>query len=254
MKIHHLRNASLVIEADARVILVDPILGSAGKGIPFTFVRFKPRRNPMVGLPEICKPILEKVTHCLITHNHPDHLDRAAIQYLKENNIPITCSSIEEKIYKRKGLNVVQTLDYWEKVDFWGGTIEGIPALHGYGFVAKIMGPVMGFYIELPNQPSIYISSDTIYTNDVDKVLNTYNPSLSVAACGSAQFDILKPLLMTMEDIVKFVKNAPNKVLANHMEAINHCPTTRAMLKAELTQRRLIDKVFIPEDGEIIEL
>lgn len=157
------------------------------------------------------------------------------------------------KKLKKKGLDVTQTIDYWKQTNFLGGKIEGIPACHGYGFTAKLGGNVMGFYIELPNQPSLYLSSDTIYTDVVDKVLTEYKPEICVVAAGSAQFDIFKPLLMTIEDIVKFIKNSPHKVIANHMEAVNHCPTTREQLKSILDKEGFSDKTFIPEDGEVME-
>jgi L-ascorbate metabolism protein UlaG (beta-lactamase superfamily) len=252
MKIQHIRNATLVIETETEVILVDPMLGKKGSLPPFSFIRFKSKRNPTVELPDNTKSILDEVTHCIITHNHPDHLDIAAEKYLKSKNIPVTCSVLDEKKFRKKGLNVVNTLEYWNKTPFLNGTIEGIPARHGYGFVAKPAGNVMGFFIQLPNQPSVYISSDTIYTVDVDKVLREYKPDISVVAAGSAQFDIFKQLLMTVDDIVKFVENAPNKVIANHMEAVNHCPTTREKLRSILKEKNLLHKTYIPEDGELI--
>jgi len=52
MKVHHLRNATLVIETGANFILVDPMLGKKGTAGPtFTLFRFKPQRNPIVDLP-----------------------------------------------------------------------------------------------------------------------------------------------------------------------------------------------------------
>jgi len=253
MKIQHFRNATVVIETQDEVILVDPMLGPKGTMPPFTFFRFKPKKNPIVDLPENCKPTLEKVTHCLITHNHPDHLDKAAEKYLVEKKIPVTCSVLDEKTFQKKGLNVVQTLEYWNRVDFLGGKIEGIPARHGYGFVAKPAGNVMGFYIELPNESSVYLSSDTIYTDDVKKVLSEYKPEISVVAAGSAQFDIFKPLLMKVEDVLAFTKDAPGKVIANHLEAVNHCPTKRADLKKLFASKELQGKTWIPEDEETKE-
>src|SRR5690606_3756183 len=190
----------------------------------FTWFRHKARRNPTVPLPQHSNSILEKVTHCLITHQHPDHIDSKAVQFLIHKNIPVTCGIKDEKALKKRGLNVIQTLKYWEQQAFLGGTIEGIPATHGYGFVSKLMGNVVGFLIKLPNQKTIYLSSDTIYTDAVDKVLNHYKPDISVLACGAAQFDLFKHLIMNVDDIVKFVKNAPGRVIANHMESINHCP------------------------------
>jgi len=254
LKIHHLRNATMILETEKDVILIDPMLGDQGIMPSFTLFRHKARKNPTVPLPENSKLILDKVTHCLITHQHPDHIDSSAVAFLIKKNIPITCSVKDEKAFKKRGLNVVQSLRYWEKHTFLGGTIEGIPAKHGYGFVAKPMGNVIGFYVKLPNQKSIYLSSDTIYTAAVDKVLKEYKPDISVLACGAAQFDLFKLLIMNEDDILKFVKNTSGKVIANHMEAINHCPLTRKKLKELLIKNNAIDNVLIPEDGELMNM
>lgn len=254
LNIHHFRNATMVIETEKDVILIDPMLGAKGTMATFTFFRFKAQKNPIAPLPKNCNDILKKVTHCLITHKHPDHLDPKAERFLSNRKIPVTCSFKDAALFKKKGLNVIKTINYWKKNSFLGGTIEGIPAKHGYGFISKPMGNVMGYYIELPNQKSIYLSSDTIYTDAVDKVLTDYKPAISVVACGTAQLDVFKPLLMTMEDILKFVKNSPAVVIANHLEAVNHCPTTRAALQNELEKNGLLEKVFIPNDGDVINI
>jgi L-ascorbate metabolism protein UlaG (beta-lactamase superfamily) len=254
MKIHHLRSVTFIIEVNSQFILVDPMLGKKGSIVPFAFFRHKPRKNPLVEMPADSEVILEKVTHCVITHLHPDHLDADGIKFLKEKNIPVTANSKDEKILKKKGLNLVQTLEYWKEDNFLFGKITGIPARHGYGFIAKPMGNVMRFCIELPNFPSIYISSDTIYTNDVDKVLKEFKPDLTVVAAGAAQFDLGGLLLMNPTDVLKFIQNSPNKVYANHMEAVNHCPTTREKLRNSLKINQLLDNVFIPEDGEMFDM
>lgn len=251
MKVHHLRNATMVLEIADKVILIDPMLGQKGTAGPsFTLFRFKPKRNPIVDLPNNALNIIQKTTHCLITHLHPDHLDKVGENFLRTRQIPIICSIKDEPILKKRGLNVTQTVDYWKTTDFFGGKIQGIPAVHGYGFVAKPMGNVMGFYIEIPNEKSIYLSADTIYTDDVHKTLTQLKPEISVVACGTAQLDVFQPLLMRMDDILKFIKNAPNQVIANHLEAVNHCPTTRQQLSNEVSKIGLSDKIFIPNDGE----
>lgn len=254
MNIHHLRNATMVIETNDKVLLVDPMLGEKGTAGPsFTLFRYKPKRNPIVDLPESAMEIINKTTHCLLTHLHPDHLDKVAVDFLKAKNIPIICSVKDEKILRKRGLNIAQTVDYWKSSAFLGGTIEGIPARHGYGFVAKPMGNVMGYYMKWPNEKSIYLSSDTIYTENVAKVLKEYKPDISVVASGRAQLDIFQPLLMTMEDILRFVRDSPGTVIANHLEAVNHCPITREQLTLEFTRNNLSDKTWIPEDGEMME-
>ena len=254
MKIHHLRNATLVIETEDKVILVDPMLGKKGTAGPtFTLFRFKPQRNPIVDLPMNAMKIVEKTTHCLITHLHPDHLDKEAENFLRSKQIPVICSVKDEATLRKRGLNVSQTVEYWKESPFLGGKIQGIPAVHGYGFVAKPMGNVMGFYLQLPNEKSIYITADTIFTSDVEKTLTQLKPEITVLACGTAQLDFGKPLLMTIQDLIKCIKMTPGKVIANHLEALNHCPTTRNQLQQELQKHQLLNKVWIPNDGESLQ-
>lgn len=247
---HHLRNATAVIETKTDYLLIDPMLGDVGSIEAFTQKRFPPKRNPLVELPKHTNSLLEKVTHVLVTHQHADHLDKAGIEFLKEKKLAITCSVLDAKSLKEKGLNVTQELDYNFAQDFLGGTIEGIPAQHGYGEVAQLMGNVMGFYIELLNEPSLYLASDTIFTENVAKVLVNYNPEISVIPCGSAQLDNYEPILMTLKDILKFANLNFGMTICNHLEAMNHCPTQRLDLHNAFKEQKLINKFWIPEDGE----
>lgn len=250
MKIHHLRNATLIIETQDKHIMVDPMLSEKAKAAPpFSFIRFKPRRNPIIDLPVSALEMATKTSHCLITHLHPDHLDRAGEELLRAKEIPVISSVKDKDKLEQRGLNVTQSVDYWKTSEFLGGTIQGIPALHGYGAVAKRMGNVMGYFIKLPNEPSVYLSSDTIYTEDVHKVLTELKPDIAVVACGSAQLDFYKPILMHMDDILRFIKTASGQVVANHLEALNHCPTRRVRLRKEVEKLGLTDKIWIPDDG-----
>ncbi len=254
MKIHHFRNATFVIEAGENVILVDPMLGKAGTMPTFTLFRFKAKKNPIVELPKNCNAILNKVTHCVITHQHPDHIDKEGEAFLIKKNIPVTCNLKDVKHFTKKGLNIVQSLNYWKKETFLNGEITGIPARHGYGFIASPMGNVMGYCIALQNEPSIYISSDTIYTDDVDRVFKELQPEISVVASGQAQLDLGQPLMMKLKDVLRFIKNAPNKVIANHQEEVNHCPITRSLLREAIVRENIQKQVYIPEDGETVDI
>ena len=251
MRVHHIRNATTLIESGNFKLLIDPMIGKKGSAAPpFSYLRFKPLKNPICDLPKGALELIYSATHCLITHRHADHLDSEAIRYLRDKQIPITCSIRDQEELKNKGLNICTALDYWNLTNFVGGTIEGIPARHGYGFVAKPMGHVMGYFLRLPNEPSVYLSSDTIYTKDVKKVLTQYKPDIAILACGSAQLDMFQPLLMTMKDIIHFVTDAPKEVICNHLEALNHCPNTRDQLRTNLQSIGIIEKAWIPDDGE----
>ena len=111
-----------------------------------------------------------------------------------------------------------------------------------------------GFYLALPNQPSIYISGDTVLTSEVKRALEQLKPDITVVAAGQAQMDVGQPLLMPASEVIEFIKRSPGTVIANHMEALNHCPVDRIALRSALEREGLSDKVLIPQDGETLSL
>ena len=263
MKIHHLRNATFVIESGSNHILIDPYLSEKGKLPPFAFFRHKPKKNPIVSLPDNASQILDKVTHCLITHSqkvgielltHTDHLDNPGKSFLRKNNIPVVCRQQDAAYMKKNGISVEAKLNYWQPEQLLDGQITAVPALHGHSWMNCFMANGAGFYLKLPDEPSIYISGDTVYTDDVSRALNEFKPDIAVVAAGTASLDVGGPILMPLDEIITFIKEAPNKVIANHLESLNHCPTTRSQLKQELEKRDLLSKTFIPHDGETLTI
>lgn len=259
MKVHHLRNATCVIESGKYHILIDPMLGERDALPPFARFRHRSRRNPLVPLPDSAAEVLGKVTHCLLTHSqkfgiralqHTDHLDAAGEAFLRERNLPVITREQDAAYLRRQGLNVVAGVRYWEEEKVPVGRVTAIPALHGHRWIHGIMANGAGYHLRLPDEPSIYVSGDTVYTRDVERALTELEPDLAVMASGSASLDVGGPILMTLEELVTFVRKAPGKVIANHLEALNHCPTTRAQLKRALEKNGLLWKVLVPDDGE----
>ncbi len=261
MKIHHLRNATFVIESGEKYILIDPMLGDKGTLPPFARFKHPSRKNPLVSLPDNATDILHKVTNCLITHSqkfgikalqHTDHLDEAGESFLTERNIPVATRGQDALYLKQHDLTIETTLNYWHQVDYLGGKITAVPALHGHSWIHSLMANGAGLFLQLPDEPSIYISGDTVYTKDVERAFSEFEPDIAVMASGSASLDVGGPILMPLEELIKFVKQAPGKVVANHLEALNHCPTTRSQLKQEIENMGLLSKVSIPNDGDIL--
>lgn len=261
MKLHHLRNATLVIESGSHHILIDPMLSTKGKLPPFAYFKHKPARNPLVSLPANAPEILERVKLCLVTHSqkwgiealtHTDHLDKPGKDFLREKNIPVVCLQRDATYMEKNGISVEVKLNYWEPADLLGGKITAVPARHGHSWMANLMANGAGLFLELPDEPSIYISGDTVYTDDTERALAELDPDIAVVAAGSASLDVGGPILMPLEEILTFIATAPHKVVANHMEALNHCPTTRTMLKKTLAERDLLSKTLIPDDGETL--
>lgn len=229
MIIQHIRNATFIVETKKYKILIDPMLGKKGSLPPLTFFRHKARKNPIVDLPQNAHKVLDGITHCLITHcqkGHLDHLDKDGMQFLKENNTPSICSVKDRKYLLTKGLNILSALEDWETYSFSNGdmNISTIPAIHGKGWITKFMANGVGYFIQIQDEPGIYISGDTVLTEDVQKAIKKFQPDITVVASGMASLDIGKPILMQMDEIIDFVKLSQKKVVANHLEALNHCP------------------------------
>ena len=263
MKIHHLRSATFVIESGEHFILIDPMLGEKGSLPAFSHFRFKSERNPTVELPAIASELLNKVTHSIITHSqtfgfkplqHSDHLDPAGEKLLVDGNIPVVTPSKDKAYLEKYKMTVSHGVEDWKTMPFLGGEITAIPAQHGHGWIHKVMANGSGFYLALPNEPSIYISGDTVLTEDVKRALSELKPDITVVAAGHAQMDVGQPLLMNSNEVLEFIRLSPGKVVANHMEALNHCPVDRDTLRRSLEEHGLSDKVLIPQDGETLEL
>ncbi len=263
MKLHHIRNATFIIESKDRYILIDPMLSKKGELPPFSVLKHKAQKNPIVDLPSGTSTLLDKVTHALITHSqtfgikalqHTDHLDIKGEEFLKSQNIPVVTVKKDEEYLKKYDLNVVDAIEYWEEKSFLDGKIVSIPAKHGHGWIHKLMANGAGYFIDLLDEPSIYICGDTVLTADVKKAIKEFQPDIVVVAAGNASLDIGQALLMNIDEVIELVNLAPNKVVANHMEALNHCGVTRDILALRLKDEGLFDKVFIPNDGDMIKL
>ncbi len=84
------------------------------------------------------------------------------------------------------------------------------------------------------------MSGDTVLTSDVKRVLREERPEVAVVHAGGARLDVGKPILMTVDEVLEFARLAPGTIVATHLEALNHCPTTRAQLRARLAQAGLL--------------
>jgi L-ascorbate metabolism protein UlaG (beta-lactamase superfamily) len=253
MQIHFICNATLIIQSGSHHILVDPMLGSKGCGPSFAFFRHRSRRNPIVGLPANVTPVLETITAGLITHRHFDHLDPVGAKLLAQRQVPVYCTTWDKNRLQKQGMTTIP-LHPRQPRDFLGGKITAFETTHGYGLIGKLLGRGAGYLLELPNEPSLYISGDTVLTPTVLEILTRQRPDIAVLAAGGASLDLGKPILMPMEEILGFIRLAPGTVIATHMEALNHCPVTRAQLREAITQARLDDKVRIPTDGEVLTI
>ncbi|ADK15678.1 MBL fold metallo-hydrolase [Clostridium ljungdahlii] len=250
MRIQLIRHATLRLIINNKTILVDPVLSKKGT-MPYIPNVSNRNRNPLVELPIDVNDIV-RTDAVLLTHMHSDHFDETAARLLPKN-IPIFCQSEDEVKVRQKEFYSVNPI---EKDCCWNDIIfKRVGGQHGKGEVAKQMGIVSGYVIKTKNEPSLYITGDTVWCLEVEKALEIYNPELVVIFAGAAQLtEGGIPITMNKEDIFHICKKVPkSKVIVVHMEAWNHCSLMRKELRSFLKDNSLLGQVSIPKDGEYME-
>ena len=254
MKIHFLRHATFIVEYGGVKILVDPMLGpkETKDALPNTP---NPRPNPLTSLP--IKPdelsrLVDDLDAVLVTHTHSDHWDEAA-QALLPKNLDIYCQPEDEEKIHSSGFVAVRPVE--SVADINHIQIRRTGGQHGSGEIGRLMAPVSGFILNLEGEPTLYIAGDTIWCEQVNRAIDEHRPGVIVVNTGAAQFLEGGPITMTAQDVVRVCDAAPGvKIIAVHMEAINHCVLTRDDLQGYLDGRGLADRVEIPTDGQELSI
>jgi len=256
MRITQLRNATIILHVGPHNILVDPMLARKDALPPLRLFVRRRLRNPTVELPANAEAALASVTHCLITHcqkGHFDHLDRAARQWLRARQTPVICTPHDLEHLRKRGLNA-QPLpaSHAQPQPFLGGRIRTVPCTHGLGLVGAVMEHGVGYLIEIPGEPSLYLSGDTVLTDEVRQFVQRHQPEVCVVPAGGAHFDLGGDIIMGADEVLEFTRLAAGCVVANHMEAVSHCPVRRNDLRHAAHEAGLGERLSIPQDGETI--
>jgi len=245
MKIRQLRNATLLLTIADQHLLVDPMLSDPGAMPGFKMFGGGRRRNPLVPLPKEAQACLDETTAVLVTHEHPDHFDKPAVEWVRQRDLTVWAHDVDAPSLRKKGLNV-RELD----THALGMSVEVIPTAHGRGPLGWLMGPVCGYFLAHPMEPSIYLTGDSVLTPNVLEALERLRPDVVVAPAGAANFGVGPDILFSVDEVVTLVRHAPYDVVFNHLEAVDHCPTTRQGLRARMDAEGLGDRAHIPKDGE----
>jgi len=258
MRITTLRNATLMLEwtAGARsvALLVDPMLAGRGALPRLRLGGGSGSRNPLVDLPRGADELLARTTHALITHcrrGHFDHLDSAGRRFLRERATPVFCTPDDATWLEQRGLATARLAGDGRQA-FLGGHITAIPCVHGRGWIGRLMAHGVGWFIELPGEPSVYIAGDTLLTDDVARVLSRCRPDVAILPAGGARFDLGGEILMDADDVCAAARLTDGIVIANHLEALDHCPVTRECVRQMASATGLGRRLRVPEDGEEI--
>jgi L-ascorbate metabolism protein UlaG (beta-lactamase superfamily) len=249
--IQFIRNATLILHYNGKKILVDPMFFPKGAFDPIA----GKERNPMVELPISVKVIIKEIDLVLVTHTHPDHFDPVAMEAL-DKSIKLFNQPADKEYFRNTNFTNAETIT--DSIVWNGITIYRTGGEHGSGEVLQHMGTVSGFVLKAENQPTIYIVGDSVWIDEVEETIQQFKPDYIVTNSGGAEMPGFEgtPIMLNEEQTVTLVEASGNaKVIATHMDALDHCRTTRTSLRSKADEANISsDKLLIPEDGKVIKL
>lgn len=251
MELTLLRNATVWIDMAGRRILVDPQLDPA-EARPPVAAQPDPRRNPIAPLPVPPERCLEGVGAVLVTHVHADHWDATAMR-LVPRDMPLFCQPDDLRRHTEQGFVDVRPLE--ATAEWEGITLTPTGGRHGLGELDDALGPVSGAVLAAEGEPTVYVAGDTVWCPEVAEVLDRHRPDIVVVNAGAARLDMGGPIVMDADQVVTVAEALPDTVvIAVHLEAIGHCPETRADVRERVAAAGLSDRVLAPEDGERLRI
>lgn len=248
MNIHHIRNATLVVNYAGKKFLIDPFLAEKGVYPPFPNSARQDQRNPLHDLPVSIDDIVN-ADAVIVTHLHLDHWDDAAKEALPKAVKLFTQNEQDEKEVRKAGFTNVEVLQ--EDTVFEGIHLTKTDGEHGRGEVLKLAGLVCGVVFEHPDEKTLYIAGDTVWYDAIQKVIDAHKPEVIVVNAGDNQFAEGGSLVMGKEDVYEVHKAAPEaKIVSVHMEAVNHWALSRNELKDFADEKGFSANLLVPDDGE----
>ncbi|WP_174824665.1 MBL fold metallo-hydrolase [Pseudomonas sp. SST3] len=259
VQMQQIRNATMKISYADTTFLVDPMLAKKGTYPGFEGAYRSELRNPLVELPVSTPEVLAGVDAVIVTHTHLDHWDDAAQQLVPKNLPLFVQNESDAKIIRDQGFQDVRVLE--DGAEFGGVTLSKTGGQHGTDKMyadpqlANSLGEAMGVVFEAPGQMTTYLVGDTIWRDEVDQALTQYNPEIVVVNAGYALVTGYDgAIIMGKEDVVRAAQALPDaRIVATHMDSINHMGQTRNELKAYVTEKGIQDRIDIPEDGAVVK-
>ncbi|MET3729020.1 L-ascorbate metabolism protein UlaG (beta-lactamase superfamily) [Fictibacillus halophilus] len=249
MNIQQIRNATIVVEYAGKKFLIDPMLAEKGTYPPFPNSPRQEQKNPLVDLPTSLKKIIKGIDAVIVTHLHYDHWDEVAKEVLPKDIQLFSQNEEDVTEIRNAGFQRVEVLQ--EDTVFEGIQLIKTKGEHGRGEILKLAGLVCGIVFKHQTEKTLYVAGDTVWYEAVQEEIDTHKPEVIVVNAGDNQFFEGGSLVMGKDDVYEVYKAAPNaKVIAVHMEAVNHWGLSRKELKKFVSENGITSSVLVPDDGE----
>lgn len=258
-RVQLIRSATVKISLGDTTFLIDPMLAAKGEWPGFALSVNSETRNPMIDLPMPVQEVLDGVDAVLLTHLHDDHWDEAARKAIpKEMPIFVNDEPHRQAVHKA-GFRNVEVLA--PETIFRGVHLTPTMSQHGTDEVMYTqplgdnLGTTMGTVFTRPGCRSVYLAGDTIWKPFVTEQLQRFRPDIVILNTGNALMAAYaESIIMGARDFMRAYREAPwAKIIAVHMDAINHCVLRRRDLRDLIAARGLDPtRALVPDDGETL--
>ena len=254
----HVRNATGKLSYNETTFLIDPMLAEKGRYEGFAGTFNSEERNPKMDLPESKEDVLKGVDALIVTHTHLDHWDEVAQQFINKD-IPVFVQDEKDAAaIHKEGFRNVRVLDH--EMEFEGVTLKRVEGTHGTEEMyenpenAAVLGESMGVVFSAAGEKTTYLMGDTVWTARVTKTLHNEKPDILIMNTGYAKvLGFNEGIIMGTADVAKAAEFMPNsKLVAVHMDAINHCTVSRKNMRDFIHMMNLEKQVYVPNDGETV--
>jgi len=259
LDLQQVRNATVKITYGDTTFLIDPMLAKKGAYPGFENTYRSNLRNPLVDLTESPEQVIAGVDAVIVTHTHLDHWDDAAQKALPKD-IPLFAQHEEDaQLIRSQGFKNVRVLK--NEAEFGGvkisktGGQHGTDEMYAVPALAKPLGEAMGVVFQAPGYKTLYLAGDTIWRKEVDQAIEKFQPEVIVLNAGKAKMSGYEgSIIMGEEDVLRAAQAAKDaKIVAVHMDAINHMSLTREELRSYVQKHGIESRVDIPADGASLQ-
>ncbi len=191
--------------------------------------------GPAIGRDQLGQVDLVLLSH----HGHKDNLDWEGLELIAQGVLTLSTLEAASDLFG----GTVVGLDNWETHDIGPVAITAVPALHGPPGSEKFVGPVIGFVLESPGEPTIYISGDNASVPLVRQIGDRFAPvDVAILFAGAARVPGLDAALtLTATDAVAAASALQAlKVVGLHTEDWEHFSENTADLGAAFANTGLL--------------
>ena len=194
-------HSTLLLNHSELTIMTDPQF--SGRASPFSFMGPKRVTPPPFGIAD-----LPRINLVVISHNHYDHLDEASIREIakKQPSVEFLVPLGLKSLLEAWGAKKVTELDWWQKVQRKGVTVQPTPVQHWSkrAFFDRNKTLWAGWMMQWSDF-SFYFAGDTGYSSDFKRTVKKLGkPDLAAIPIGAYEpRDFMRSAHINPEEAVK---------------------------------------------------